>query len=265
MSWIEAMILGLVQGLTEFLPVSSSGHLEIGKVLLGVEAEHSLIFTVVVHGATVLSTIVVFRKEIAQLLAGLFRFRWNEETRYIALLFLSMLPVGLLAFFLKDEIESLFSGRLILVGVMLLITAILLGLTRFFSPKTGKIKGWDALVIGVAQAVAVLPGLSRSGATIATGLMLGKSRDEVTRFSFLMVLLPILGQNTLSLLTGEISGTDATVPSLALVTGFIAAFIAGFFACSLMIRIVRKGNLIYFAIYCCIIGLIAIGYSLFQP
>jgi undecaprenyl-diphosphatase len=259
MSWIEALILGLVQGLTEFLPVSSSGHLEIGKVLLGVEAERSLIFTIVVHGATVLSTIVVFRHEILQLLRGLLAFKWNEETRYVALILVSMLPVGIAAMFFKDQIEGLFSGNLILVGSMLMVTAMLLLFTKFFKSKEGRISVADALIIGVAQAVAVIPGISRSGATIATGLMLGKKRDEVTRFSFLMVLLPIIGQNLLSLVSGEMNSTEVSVSATAMVAGFTAAFTAGYLACSWMIRIVRSGNLIWFALYCFIAGLVAIG------
>ncbi|MFO7722685.1 MAG: undecaprenyl-diphosphate phosphatase [Bacteroidales bacterium] len=259
MSWIEALILGLIQGLTEFLPVSSSGHLEIGKALLGVEAEKSLIFTIVVHGATVLSTIVVFRNDILQLLKGLFAFRWNEETQYIALIILSMLPVGIAGLWFKDQIEGLFSGNMILVGSMLLITALLLLFTRFFRARERKISAADALLIGIAQAVAVIPGISRSGATIATGLMLGKKREEVTRFSFLMVLIPIIGQNMLSLLTGEMDSGGASVSAAALVAGFIAAFVAGLLACKWMISIVKRGNLVWFAVYCFIAGLIAIG------
>jgi undecaprenyl-diphosphatase len=259
MSWIEAIILGLIQGLTEFLPVSSSGHLEIGKVLLGVEAERSLIFTIVVHGATVLSTIVVFRHDILRLLKGLFAFRWNEETQYIALILLSMLPVGIAAIWFKDQIEDLFSGHLILVGSMLMITGLLLLFTRFFSTREGKISAVDALLIGTAQAIAVIPGISRSGATIATGLMLGKKREEVTRFSFLMVLLPIIGQNFLSLITGEMEAGEASVSATALAAGFAAAFIAGYLACRWMISIVKRGNLLWFAVYCFIAGLIAIG------
>jgi undecaprenyl-diphosphatase len=263
MDWIEALILGFVQGLTEFLPVSSSGHLELGKVLLGVEAEKSLIFTIVVHGATVLSTIVVFRYDILALIRGVLRFRWNTETRFVAFIFLSMIPVALVALFIdEDKLEGLFTGNLILVGSMLLITSLLLIFTRFAKPRNGKIRPTDALVIGIAQAVAVLPGISRSGATIATGLLLGKSREEVTRFSFLMVLIPIIGQNFLSIISGDIGGEGAAVPPMALIAGFVAAFVSGLLACSWMIRIVKRGNLTGFAIYCFIIGITAIGFGI---
>lgn len=264
MTWIEAFILGIVQGLTEFLPVSSSGHLEIGKVILGAESEHSLIFTIVVHGATVLSTIVVFRKDLLRLIIGLFQFRWNEETKFIAFIALSMIPVGLVALLADtDQLELLFSGNLLLVGSMLMITAMLLAFTRFFKPQDRPFKAIDALVIGVAQAIAILPGISRSGATIATGLMLGKSRSEVTRFSFLMVLVPIIGQNILSFLSGDFTENSGNVPSSALMAGFIGAFFAGLIACSWMIRLVKKGNLIWFALYCFILGGTAIVYALY--
>lgn len=262
MSFFEAIILGIIQGITEFLPVSSSGHLELGKVLLGVESERSLIFTIVVHGATVLSTIVVFRKDIADLIRGLLLFQWNQETRYVSLILLSMLPVAVVALFFKDDLELLFSGNLILVGSMLFITASLLLITRFFKPGENGISWADSLIIGVAQAIAVIPGISRSGATIATGLLLGKERDAVTRFSFLMVLIPIIGQNILSAFTGEIGGDQADVSLPALISGFATAFIAGYFACRWMINIVKKGNLIWFSIYCFIIGAIAIGVGL---
>ena len=206
MDLLQALILGIIQGLTEFLPVSSSGHLEIGKVLLGVDVEESLSFSIAVHGATVFSTILVFRKDIVILLKGLFRFQWNEETRFIAMILLSMIPVGLVGVFFKDSVESLFTGNLLLVGSMLLITATLLALSMAIKNKREKEIGFfDALIIGVAQAFAVLPGISRAGATIATGLMLGKKRPEVARFSFLMVLLPILGANLLDIVKGDFS------------------------------------------------------------
>ncbi len=260
MDWLEALILGIIQGLTEFLPVSSSGHLEIGKVLLGVNAERSLIFTIVVHGATVLSTIVVFRNDLFKIIKGLIKFRFNEETRFTAFILLSMIPVGLLAVVLDDEkLEMLFSGNLILVGSMLLITASLLAITRFKPSGVKSIKAIDSIIIGIAQAIAVLPGISRSGATIATGLLLGKPREEVTKFSFLMVLIPVIGQNFLSLMKGDISSGNIEVSASALFIGFISAFLAGLFACSWMIKLVKKGNLIWFAIYCFIVGLVAIG------
>lgn len=263
MSWLEALILGILQGLTEFLPVSSSGHLELGKILMGVEAEKSLMFTVVVHGATVLSTLVVFRREILILLKGLFLFRWNDETRYLSHIVLSMLPVGFVALLLKEQAEMLFNGNLVLVGSMLLVTASLLLLTRWVKPGEKPIRGFDAVIIGVAQAIAILPGLSRSGATIATGLYLGNKREEVTRFSFLMVLIPVIGENILSLLKGEMGGANASISHLEMFLGFAGAFTAGLFACRWMIRIVNRGNLIWFALYCSIIGLTALAFGIF--
>ncbi len=265
MDWLEALILGILQGLTEFLPVSSSGHLEIGKVILGVDAERSLIFTIVVHGATVLSTIVVFRNDIIRILRGFFLFQWNDEMRFVVFVLLSMIPVGLVALFMDggERLEVLFTGNMVLVGSMLLITSMLLTFTRFARTRGGAVGPWDAVIIGIAQAVAVLPGISRSGATIATGLLLGKGREEITRFSFLMVLIPILGQNFLSLISGDMAGGDQPdVTPMALMIGFIGAFFAGLFACSWMIRIVKRGDLIWFAIYCFIVGTIAIGYGI---
>ncbi|MEG2177994.1 MAG: undecaprenyl-diphosphate phosphatase [Bacteroidales bacterium] len=256
MTYLEALILGLLQGITEFLPVSSSGHLEIAKVLLGVELKEELTFTVVVHGATVLSTIVVFWKDICHLLGGLFKFKWNEETIYIAKIALSMLPVAFIGLFFKAQVESLFGNGLLLVGCMLILTALLLTLANFWASGKHEIGFKDAFIIGIAQAVAVLPGLSRSGTTIATGLLLGNKKESVARFSFLMVLVPILGENFLSLLEGNISMASADL--MPLVIGFVAAFLAGWLACKFMINIVKKGKLIYFAIYCAIVGTLAI-------
>jgi undecaprenyl-diphosphatase len=258
MNWIEALILGIVQGLTEFLPVSSSGHLEIGKALLGVDAVESLNFTIAVHGATVLSTIVVFRKDIAQILGQFFKFKWNDETKYIAKILLSMVPVGIVGVFLKDQLKSLFGeGNVVFVGIMLLVTATLLAFTYFAKSRKGKIGFSDAFIIGIAQAMAVLPGISRSGSTIATGLLLGKNKEAVTRFSFLMVLIPILGENLLDIISGDMVAGNQ-VGAVSIIVGFIAAFLAGLLACSWMIKIVKKGKLIYFAAYCMIVGLIAI-------
>lgn len=257
MNWFEALILGLLQGLTEFLPVSSSGHLELGKVLLGIDAEHSLMFTVVVHGATVLSTIVVFYKDIVKLITGLFAFKWNEETQYIFKIFFSMIPVAIVGVFFKDEVESFFTGNTAFVGAMLLVTASLLAFTYFKKSNTRKINFLDALIIGVAQAFAVLPGISRSGSTIATGLLLGNKRENVARFSFLMVLIPIIGANLKDLVSGEMT-SNQSIGTVPLLVGFLAAFISGLLACKWMIGIVKKGKLIYFAIYCLIIGLLAI-------
>ncbi|MGD2035397.1 MAG: undecaprenyl-diphosphate phosphatase [Bacteroidales bacterium] len=252
MNWIEALILGIIQGLTEFLPVSSSGHLEISKVLLGVELEDNLTFSVVVHAATVCSTIIVFRKDIRKLLSGVFEIKWNNETRYIAKILLSAVPVVLVGLFLESQIESLFSGRLIFVAFMLLITALLLSFTYYARPKKESISFLHAFIIGLAQAFAVLPGVSRSGATIATALILKNSREDAARFSFLMVLLPILGKAGMDLFSGRvISGSIAVLP---LIIGFTSSFLVGLIACKLMIRIVKNSKLIYFAIYCALVA-----------
>ena len=257
MSWLEALILGLVQGLTEFLPVSSSGHLELGKYLLGINAEKSLVFTIVVHGATVLSTIVVFWKDLWLLIKGLFQFKRNEETLYILKLIVSMIPVLIIGLFFIYEVEQFFTGNTVFVGSMLLITSALLASTMFVKSNFRNIRFLDAFIIGVAQAFAVLPGISRSGATISTGLIIGNKRELITKFSFLMVLIPIIGANAKSMLDGDIS-TGAGIGILPLVVGFLAAFLSGLFACKWMIKIVNKGKLIYFAIYTFIIGTIAI-------
>jgi undecaprenyl-diphosphatase len=258
MDFIQALILGIIQGLTEFLPVSSSGHLEIGKVLLGVEVEESLSFSVAVHGATVLSTIVVFWKDIISITKGLFQFKWNEETRFVFLIVVSMIPVGIVGVFFKDRVEAFFDGNLLVVGFMLLITAILLTLSMVIKHKQERdLNFFDALVIGIAQAFAVLPGISRSGATIATGLMLGKRRPDVARFSFLMVLIPILGANFMDVMSGDFS-SEAGVGIMPIIVGFVAAFVVGLFACKLMISLIKQKRLIWFAIYCAVIGAIAI-------
>ncbi|MBI9034663.1 MAG: undecaprenyl-diphosphate phosphatase [Bacteroidales bacterium] len=262
MSWLEALILGIVQGLTEFLPVSSSGHLEIGKALMNVDAEKSLIFTVVVHGATVLSTIVVFWKDIIKIFEGLFKFQWNDDTKYVAKIALSMVPVGIVGVFFKDEVEALFTSNMILVGSMLLVTASLLAFTFYAKERQKEITFKDSFIIGLAQACAVLPGISRSGSTIATGLLLGNKKDSITRFSFLMVLVPIIGANVKDMLEADFS-SQGGMGITPLLVGFMAAFISGFLACKWMVGIVKKGKLIYFAIYCAIIGLISIGTSLF--
>lgn len=253
MNWIEALILGIIQGLTEFLPVSSSGHLEIGKVILGVNAEKSLIFTVVVHGATVFSTIVIFRKDILKLLKGLFAFKWNEETQYIAKIAISMIPVLILGFTFADELQSLFTGNMALVGSMLMVTALLLAFSYYAKQSEKTISYSDSFIIGIAQALAVLPGVSRSGATISTGLLLNNKKDGIARFSFLMVLVPIIGANFKDMMDGNLS-SNSDVSITALIVGFFAAFISGLLACNWMIGIVKKGKLIYFAIYCFVVG-----------
>jgi len=258
MSWIEAVILGLVQGLTEFLPVSSSGHLAIGKALFGIETT-DLSFEVAVHAATVLATIVVFWKDIVKLLQGLFKFKLNPETRYIFLIVLSMIPVFVVGMFFKDSVESLFGSGLLVVGFALLVTALLLFLSETLGArrKDGKKMSWkSALWMGLAQAVAVIPGLSRSGSTIATGLLCGVSKEEVTRFSFLMVLVPILGEAFLDVVGGEFGQSSVGVTPLLL--GFVAAFLSGLFACKCMIAIVKKAKLRWFALYCALVGLACI-------
>jgi undecaprenyl-diphosphatase len=261
MSWFEALILGLIQGLTEFLPVSSSGHLEIGKVLLNIDVKENLFFTVLVHFATVLSTITVFHKDIRQLLAGLFQFKWNEETRYIAKILLSMLPVLVVGLLFREEVESLFTGNLVLVGGALIVTALLLISTQLVKPGTKKIPFLDALIMGIAQAVATIPGISRSGATISTGLLLKNGRSEVAQFSFLMVLLPIIGAALLDIFSFSSSPSEAGIATSSLVIGFLAAFISGYLACRWMINLIKKGNLYWFAIYCAVIGIISIIFA----
>lgn len=262
MSLIESIILGIIQGLTEFLPVSSSGHLEIGKALLNVELEENLGFTVIVHFATVLSTITVFFKEIKILIADVFKFQWNSSTQYFVKILLSMIPVLIVGVFFQDQVEALFTGKLILVGAALLLTAILLFLTTLIKTEgRKKIPFGDAFIMGIAQAFAVIPGLSRSGSTIASGLLLKNKRDEVARFSFLMVLIPIIGAALLKLLDWSDSPANNT-DILPLIAGFFAAFISGYLACKWMINIVKKGKLIWFAIYCALIGLISIFFSI---
>ena len=267
MSWFEALILGIVQGLTEFLPVSSSGHLEIGQALLGTSGEENLLFAVVVHAATVLSTLVILWREVAQLFKGTFTtFKWNRDKDYVAKILVSMIPVFIVGMFFKDQVEAFFGNGLLIVGICLIITALLLWLSEFLTKRLNRqgheVTYRDALIIGCAQAVAVLPGLSRSGTTIATGLMCGVSKEQVAKFSFLMVLIPILGDALLELkdiLTGEVVVTIGWLP---LVVGFIAAFTTGCFACRFMIDIVRRQKLIYFAVYCLCVGTFAIIYGL---
>ncbi len=257
MNWLEALILGIVQGLTEFLPVSSSGHLELGKVLLGVDAERSLIFTVVVHGATVLSTIVIFYKDIWALIKGLFQFKWNEETQYAAKIIISMIPVVVLGLFYAEEIQGFFTGNMDFVGSMLIVTSLLLAFTYFSKSNKRPVGFLDSLIIGTMQALAVLPGISRSGSTIAGGILLGNKKETIAKFSFLMVLIPIIGANVKDLMDGNLS-QDSNISPLVLLIGFVAAFVSGALACKWMINIVKKGKLIYFSVYCFIVGLIAI-------
>lgn len=261
MNWIEALILGLIQGLTEFLPVSSSGHLELGNILLGIESTENLTFAVVVHGATVLSIIVVLWKDVAGLFQGFSLRKWNETDQYLLKIFISMIPVLILGVFFKEEIEQFFTGNALLVGAMLLITALLLTLTHFVKSKNKRISYLDSLIIGIAQALAVMPGISRSGATIATGLLLKNQKEQVARFSFIMVLIPIIGANLLDIIQGKV-GANAEIATLPLVTGFLAAFISGTLACRWMLMIVKRGKLVYFAIYCLLVGSLAILLSI---
>jgi undecaprenyl-diphosphatase len=254
-TWYEAIILGLIQGLTEFLPVSSSGHLEIAKSLFGINPEESFYFTVAVHGATVLSTLAVLWKEIARLIEGTFKFRMNEETAYVLKIIVSMIPVGLAGILLKDPVEALFDGNMIFVGSMLIVTAILLALAHFIRKRERPVGYLDALIIGIAQAIAVIPGISRSGATIATGLMIGNSRNEIAKFSFLMVLVPVIGANLLEIISGE--AVVGTAGAGIIFIGFAVAFISGYLACRWMIALVRKSRLIWFALYCLAAGLLA--------
>ena len=269
MDWIEALILGIVQGLTEYLPVSSSGHLQIGQHLLGVNEVGGLTFDIVVHVATVLSTLVVLWKEVTWIFKGLFKWdgKMNEEQKYALNIIISMIPIGIVGLFFKDYIDEIFQGSLLIVGVCLLVTAFLLALTHFYKPKEREhISPLHAFIIGIAQAIAVLPGLSRSGSTIATGLLLGNSRKNLAQFSFLMVIPPILGEALLDFKhivapSAEYiaeHGEAAQLPMSALIVGFIAAFLSGCFACYWMISFVKKAKLIYFAIYCTIIGALAI-------
>lgn len=264
MDWLEALVLGVIQGLTEFLPVSSSGHLQIFNAILGVEGEENLTFAVAVHAATVCSTIVVLRKEIAVLLAGLFRFRWNEETMYIAKIVVSMIPVGIVGFFFKDYVESLFGSGLMVVGGALLLTSVLLAFAYYAKPRVRSVISFrDAFIIGLAQACAVIPGLSRSGSTIATGILLGNNKENVAKFSFLMVLVPILGEAFLDLMKGNFGQAESGISILSLAVGFLAAFISGFIACSWMLNLVKKGKLIWFAVYCFIVGVTVLSLDLF--
>ena len=274
MEWFEAVLLGLVQGLTEFLPVSSSGHLEIGKVLLGVETTDDLLFTTVVHAATVLSTIVVFRKQIWGLLKGFFcglkdwriveneagrkMLSCNDQTDYLLKMVLSMVPVMIVGLFFKDEVESLF-GSIQVVGGALMVTAVLLFFSDYASRPGRKsifpaneyrngISYWQAFAVGLGQAFAVVPGLSRSGTTISTGLICGVKREVMAQFSFLMVLMPILGETFLEIVGGEFGTSSVGV--LSIVLGFVSAFVSGLFACKVMIALVKKARLSWFALYC---------------
>ncbi len=264
MSWLEALLLGLIQGLTEYLPVSSSGHLTIGAHLFGIDAADNLTFTIMVHVATVLSTLVVLWKEIDWILKGLFKFQMNEETKYALNIVISMIPIGIVGVFFKDKVEAVFGSGLLIVGCMLIVTALLLSFSYRAKPRPREnISAWHAFLIGLSQAVAVLPGLSRSGTTIATGLLLGNKKEKMAQFSFLMVIPPILGEALLDLLKG-LSGEETLggIGAFPMVVGFLAAFVSGCLACKWMIAIVKRGKLIYFGLYCAVAGVATVICSL---
>lgn len=256
MDTLQAILLGIVQGITEFLPVSSSGHLQLAKELLGVELENNITFDVTLHAATVLSTIVVLWRELWQLLRGAFSKHFNDEQRYILNVVVSMIPAGVVGVLFADQIEALFSS-LWFVGLMLLLTAALLTFAYYAKPRQrSEITTRDAFIIGLAQAAATMPGLSRSGSTIATGLLLGCEKSKVAHFSFIMVIPVILGKMLLDILSGEMAAMS--VETGVLISGFVAAFVSGALACKFMIEIVKRGKLIWFALYCAVVGLVAI-------
>lgn len=262
MSIIEAIILGIIQGLTEFLPVSSSGHLELAKAIFQDESlpEESLLFTVVLHFATALSTIVVFRKEIAELFQGLLQFKWNEQSQFSLKIIVSMMPAAVIGVLFNDQIEALFSKQILLVGAMLIITGLLLFLADRAKRTDKTVSFSNALLVGIAQAIAILPGISRSGATISTSVLLGVDREKAARFSFLMVVPLIFGKMAKDLLDGGIA--ESSIDVLPMTLGAIAAFVSGLLACTWMINLVKKSQLKYFSYYCFAAGSIAIFFSL---
>lgn len=262
MDTLDALLLGIIQGLTEFLPVSSSGHLELGKAILGDNSipKESLLFTVVLHFATALSTIVIFRKDVLDIIKGILKFKWNEELQFSLKIVLSMIPAAFIGLFFEDELEQLFGSQILLVGCMLIVTAALLILADRAKNTNKGVSFSNAFVIGIAQAIAILPGISRSGATISTSVMLGNDKTKAARFSFLMVVPLIIGKIAKDLLSGEISYESSSFVSLSI--GFIAAFVSGLFACTWMIALVKRSKLSYFAIYCIVVGMVAILYAL---
>ena len=264
MEVIDAIILGIIQGLTEFLPVSSSGHLELGKAILGDNSvpQESLLFTVVLHFATALSTMVVFRKDILEIFKGIFQFTWNEELKFSLKIIISMVPAALIGFFFEEQLGMLFNGNVLLVGFMLIVTALLLYLADK-AKHTGKPVSYsNAFVIGISQAIAMLPGISRSGATISTSVLLGNDKSKAARFSFLMVVPLIFGKIAKDLLSGEITTESGNFTALSI--GFVAAFISGLIACTWMIKLVKKSKLSWFAIYCLIVGIIAVSFGYYN-
>lgn len=261
MEIIDAIILGIIQGLTEFLPVSSSGHLELGKAILGDNSlpEESLLFTVILHFATALSTIVVFRKDVWEILRGLLQSKWNEETQFSLKIIISMLPAVFVGLFFEEQLEGFFGGNVRFVGFMLLVTAILLYFADKAKDTDKKVSFKNAFIVGVSQAIAMLPGISRSGATISTSVLLGVDKTKAARFSFLMVVPLIFGKIAKDLMGGDLVFTGEN--TIAMGAGFLAAFLAGLAACTWMIKLVKKSKLSYFAIYCLIVGIIAITYG----
>ena len=263
MDYLDSLLLGVIQGLTEFLPVSSSGHLELGKALLGDDSmpKESMIFTVVLHFATALSTIVVFRKDILEIIRELLKFEWNTNTQFIFKIIISMIPAALIGVFFETELESLFSKNIVLVGAMLIITGLLLLLADRAQNTSKDVRFKSAFTIGLAQAIAILPGISRSGATISTAVLLGIDKTKAARFSFLMVIPLIFGKIFKDIFSGELTYESVQFSSLSI--GFLAAFVSGFLACTWMIKLVKNSKLKYFAYYCGIVGLIAICLSYF--
>lgn len=262
MNFFEALLLGVIQGLTEFLPVSSSGHLELVKAILGDTSvpEESLTFTVILHFATALSTIVIFRKEVYEIFKGLFQFKWNDELKFSLKIILSMIPAVIVGLLFEEQLEAFFGGKILLVGSMLLITALLLLLADKAKNTNKEVSFLSSVIIGISQAIAMLPGISRSGATISTSVLLGIDRTRAARFSFLMVVPLIFGKIGKDVLSGDLNFQSSEI--LPIIVGFVAAFISGLLACKWMIALVKKSKLSYFSIYCAVVGLIAIGYSL---
>lgn len=265
MEILDAIILGIIQGLTEFLPVSSSGHLELGKAILGDNSvpEESLLFTVILHFATALSTIVVFRKDVWEIISGLLQFKWNEESQFSVKIIISMLPAVFVGLFFEEQLEAFFGGNIRFVGFMLLVTAVLLYFADKAQDTDKKVSFKNAFIVGISQAIAMLPGISRSGATISTSVLLGVDKSKAARFSFLMVVPLIFGKIAKDLLSGDLTFNSEN--NVAMGAGFIAAFIAGLAACTWMIKLVRKSKLSYFAVYCLVVGLITIAYGFMNP
>lgn len=262
MEIIDSIVLGIIQGLTEFLPVSSSGHLELGKAILGDHSipKESLMFTVVLHFATALSTIVVFRKDIFSIVKGILKFQWNEDLQFASKIALSMIPAVIVGLFFEQQLEQLFGGNILLVGCMLIVTAVLLFLADKAKDTNKKVSFKDAFIIGISQAIAMLPGISRSGATISTSVLLGNDKTKAARFSFLMVVPLIFGKIAKDIFSGDLTYDSSNFTALSV--GFLAAFVAGLFACTWMIALVKKSKLSYFAIYCAVVGVTAIIFTL---